>query len=253
MEAITFFNMNENDFSKKLYREFYSDLIDFKNLESTYMMCDFPTLHQITNRVSRQLNTKLSYLGNGNYHYLTFSILAQLKEPFTLITFDHHNDARIFPFQKMTSCGSWINDAMKWNPFLREVFIIGVDVKDKQMTAPNNASKIRILSKNDTSTEKLKRVSDEIKTEAIYLSIDRDFLSTKDVQTNWDQGEYRVSELLDYIQVVSENHRVLGADVCGDYVWDYRTMKKQTMQKVLRQSIQVNNQIFQSLATLNFT
>ena len=105
MENITFFHMSEKDFSNKIYKDLYSKKIDLCDLKETYTMCPLDVLEEIEKRLPTHQRDYLYYLGNGNYHYLTLVLLSRLSEPFTLITFDHHNDAGDF-FLEMTSCGS---------------------------------------------------------------------------------------------------------------------------------------------------
>lgn len=249
MENITFFHMSEKDFSNKIYKDLYSKKIDLCDLKETYTMCPLDVLEEIEKRLPIHQRDYLYYLGNGNYHYLTLVLLSRLSEPFTLITFDHHNDAGDFPFLEMTSCGSWIQTAVDRVPLMERVIIIGADSQNGKKTKENYSNQLFFVS--DTKVpENLQEISLLIKTKNIYMSIDRDYLSKEVVQTNWDQGDNQLSDLLKAIRFLANHHTLVGADVCGDIVWDYQTLNQLTMQATMQQSIQVNKKIFETLTNV---
>lgn len=248
MKDVTFFHMNEKDFSNKIYKDLYSTKIDLYDLRETYIMCHLDVLDEISKRLPSRQEDKLYYLGNGNYHYLTLVLLDRLKEPFTLITFDHHNDAHYFPFPEMTSCGSWIQTALEKLDLMKEAIIIGANADDMKEMKVDFSEKLFFLNEESISKKALEEVSYSIQTENIYISIDRDFLSEREVQTNWDQGSNQLSDLLYAIQLISKNHKLVGADVCGDIVWDFRTLNQYTMQSTLEKSTRVNKKIFEALS-----
>lgn len=250
MKKIAFFHMNEKDFSNKVYNSLYSKLIDFTDLRETYIICHFDTLSEISTRLERLPDYQLFYLGNGNYHYLTLVLLARQKEPFTLITFDHHHDSSDFPYSKMTSCGSWIQTAIQNLEFLKKVLVIGASANKLEELTPIPSPKLQLLYEKDISTKSLDDLSKQIPTKNIYISIDRDFLSEKVVQTNWEQGTHSLEDLLWGMRKLTQHHRLVGADVCGDILWDYQTLNRIRMQKTLKQSIEVNRQIFSLFSDL---
>ena len=248
MENITFFHMSEKDFSNKVYKDLYSTKIDLCDLRETYTMCHLNVLDEISKRLPCQKD-RLYYLGNGNYHYLTLVLLKQLTEPFTLITFDHHNDAGDFPFQEMTSCGSWIQMAIDRVPLMERVIVIGADGKNGKKTKENYSKQLLFMNEAETPNS-LQKIASFIHTKNIYMSIDRDYLAKEVVQTNWDQGKHQLSDLLKAMKVLADHHTLVGADVCGDIVWDYQTLNQLTMQTTLQQSIQVNQKIFETLTNV---
>jgi len=54
----------------------------------------------------------------------------------------------------------------------------------------------------------------------VYISIDKDVLSTDEVLTNWDQGNMSVDTLFMNLKRIFKNRRVLGIDICGDAMPD---------------------------------
>lgn len=250
MSGVTFFHTQGKDFSNVIYKDLYNHIIDIHELSGTYIMCHVDTLNKITEKIDKTKQGQLYYLGNGNYHYLTLSLLAQIKEPFTLVLFDHHNDAGYLPYPNMISCGSWVQNAVEDLPLLEEVFIIGANAGNKKDAKSQVASKINILNEDELSKGSLSDFASKIKTKNIYLSVDRDILSKKVVQTNWNQGKVSLKKLVKSLELVSQRHSVIGADVCGDIVWDYRTVNNYRKQRNLEQSVAVNKQIFEVLGKL---
>lgn len=250
MENITFFHMNEKDFSNKIYKELYTKRIDLFDLRETYIMCHLDVLEEISKRLPVHRKDCLYYLGNGNYHYLTLVLLKRMSEPFTLVTFDHHNDAGDFPFPDTISCGSWIQTAIETLPLMKRVIVIGADRENGKKTEKQTFNKLFFANPIDHSTKSIQKISSFILTKNIYISIDRDYLSEEVVQTNWDQGNNQLSDLLFAVELLAQNHKLVGADVCGDIVWDYQTLNQFTMQATLQQSIEVNRKIFETLSSL---
>jgi arginase family enzyme len=54
----------------------------------------------------------------------------------------------------------------------------------------------------------------------IYLSIDKDALSTAEAATNWDQGSLTFGQLAKTLKVLAENRKILGIDICGERARD---------------------------------
>jgi hypothetical protein len=56
-----------------------------------------------------------------------------------------------------------------------------------------------------------------IPTRDVYVTIDKDALRPADAVTNWDQGELSLDVLLELIRDIAAHHRIVGADVLGDW------------------------------------
>lgn len=250
MANVTLFHTKKTDLSKEIYQGLYHNLIDISDLYGTHIMCALDNLAVIEKRLPQQTNSQLYFLGSGNYHYLTLPLLNRIREPFTLVVFDHHNDAGLLPFKGMTSCGSWIHDALEEIPFLEKVVLIGPSGEDEKEVKDHLSKKIERLNEEDMIEKNIQELAKQIPTEKIYLSIDRDILSEKDVQTNWDQGTVRLPQLMKDAELISANHIVIGADVCGDLEWDYRSTSKFRLKSTLKQSVETNRQLFELLNRL---
>ncbi len=198
---------------------------------------------------------KLCFLGSGDFHHVTSFLLAQALENqpnlVTLIHFDNHPDW--VNFEKGTHCGSWVNRALGHRQ-VQKVITIGVCSHDLRLPewkganltllsqallelypydhAPSRVrhdygvgasfeqvdghlrwKTIRAIGEQNFIDHLLSR----IKTKSVYLTIDKDVLAYEDAITNWDQGCMRLPYLLSLIREISRYHRIVGADVTGDY------------------------------------
>src|ERR1700739_5035251 len=60
--------------------------------------------------------------GSGDFHHLTAVYVRQVKEPFTILSFDNHPDWDVRP--PHWSCGAWVNRALE-NPLVQQVAVWG--------------------------------------------------------------------------------------------------------------------------------
>ena len=247
MKNVTLINTRHQDILENIYGGLYRDIIDISDLHGTNTICTYDTVKQIEKIVNNKRKNTIYFLGNGNFHYLTFPIIQQIKESFTLIVFDHHNDAGTFPYENITTCGSWINDVIEHNKAVTEVLIIGKTKKNEKEMITKHKRKIRFLYETDMTQEAVQRLAKTIQTKRIYISIDRDVLTEEQVQTNWDQGNITMDELTKAVELISKDHIVIGADICGDLEWDYTSSFRYPMKKYLKQSVEANRQLFSVL------
>src|SRR5699024_9019037 len=134
MGAVTLINTTKENIAARIYKGLYENILDLSNLEGIHLISSLQTIIEISKRVSTFPRAGTFFLGNGNFHYLTLPILLQYQEPFSLIVFDHHSDAGILPFEGVTSCGSWINDALSMQSNLKRVYIIGLGGENIKQT-----------------------------------------------------------------------------------------------------------------------
>ncbi|MGB9553845.1 MAG: hypothetical protein ACPL7L_05675, partial [bacterium] len=51
----------------------------------------------------------------------------------------------------------------------------------------------------------------------LYISLDKDVLAPGELKLGWEQGTWKLSDLLDLLSLVlSQNVSLIGADVCGE-------------------------------------
>ena len=164
--------------------------IDCRNISGTRCYLDDEAKVEIQNRILPYSPSGIHFIDSGNYHYLTLLWLEKLDTDFNLILFDHHPDNQPPSFGQITSCGGWVLESTDTLPHLKKVFTFGVG-QDPDI--------------NDIPTDL-----------PIYISIDKDILSTDYAITDWDQGDMTVSELINYLSNLLNSRDLIGVDICGD-------------------------------------
>lgn len=56
-----------------------------------------------------------------------------------------------------------------------------------------------------------------IGTRDIWVTVDKDVLSTDEAVTNWDQGEMTMAHVTEVFRTLADRFHIAGIDVCGDY------------------------------------
>lgn len=224
------------------------EMVDFSAVSGTNCMCDDGAMSQIRSEI-RQHGIgadEIHFIDNGNYHYMPAIMLEQVKEPFSLVVFDHHPDMQPPMFGDILSCGGWVLYALENNPNIRDVHIIGADRKlidelpDDVRERAHFYDVYDVICRRDYyfngSDVHEKRVDgesascndyddiDDLKKCVIlpetqfpvYISVDKDVVTPDEITTNWDQGEMRVSELLATIDRFFDEKKVIGVDICGE-------------------------------------
>lgn len=198
-----------------IYREqnFYADVphicVDASDISGTYGYCDAGAASIIRERTAGLPINGIHFLDNGNYHYLSYFWLEKLAEPACLVVFDHHTDMQLPAFGRILSCGSWILDVLEDNSKVRNAVVAGPEanagipreIEDRVAVASGSEKDIVAMLPKDLP---------------VYISIDKDVLSEKEVETNWDQGEMSLDVLVSEIEEIAESRKLLGADVCGE-------------------------------------
>ncbi|MDV4183621.1 arginase [Rhizobium brockwellii] len=198
---------------------------------------------------------QLAFMGSGDFHHVTALLLDTALElrpvSTTLVHFDNHPDW--VNFEGGMHCGSWINSALS-NPRIDKVVTVGVcsgDLRNPERKGANlrwlREGKLELYPyehppsrvsaeygsgasyRQDGRALYWKSISEvgeenfidlilsRIGTEAVYFTIDKDVLGADDAVTNWDQGRMRLPYLMALISEIGSRHRVVGADVTGDY------------------------------------
>lgn len=155
----------------------------------------------------------LCYWGAGEYHYVTLLRLQALRQPVTLLLFDHHHDAA--PLQNgVVTCGNWVRHALAL-PWVRRVVWVGGRRPEMQLYLPHP----RILRAAEPGPPEPFAVWADraIPTADVYISIDKDVLAPDDGFTSWGAGDLALSELLDWLGALARHRRIVGADVGGEW------------------------------------
>ena len=176
----------------------------------------------------------IHFFDNGNYHYMSKLWTDCVQEPFDLVVFDHHPDMQPPRFEGILSCGGWIKEVLDHNKFVQNVTVIGVadhlveEIREDLTQA--NAAEIldRVTFIRESELKKHpENLSSLVCSELasvlssnIYLSIDKDALNTQEAATNWDQGSLTFEQLANTLQILAQNRKILGIDICGERARD---------------------------------
>lgn len=192
--------------------------INLSDISSTKRLCEKSTLDAIYERISKRNNRGITFIGSGNYHYISYLLLSEITEPFTLLLLDHHTDMLNSPDQSIITCGSWIIPALETLPKLQQVIIIGVG-KDWETSFPKKyRGKVSVLPYKQIidNPSFIHRITSLIKTEAVYISIDKDVFNENEAVTDWDQGEMTLKQLDQLLFTIASTKNIIGEDICGE-------------------------------------
>jgi arginase family enzyme len=176
-------------------------------------------LRKIQNRLQSRKHKRITLIGNGNYHYVTYVLLSEIRQPFTLILFDHHTDLAHSGDIPFISCGSWVSTALRTLPLLNRVVIIGAQPSNRRPASdiPDNVTVISEQEVVRSSTaEVVRAIRSELPDQPLYISVDKDVLDQENAVTNWDQGSMTLRQLLDVIRELKRTYPLAGVDICGE-------------------------------------
>lgn len=167
-------------------------LLDLSDISGTEMYIDDQSEEEIRRRTELIdiSGYRLRFLDNGNYHYMSRIFASYVKEPFDLITFDNHTDDQPPAFEGLKSCGSWRRDIAVENSCLKSSMLIQKYDDFRTVYIPSELP--------------------------LYISIDKDVLSDKVLNTNWDQGEMTAEQLLSLLEKLMKEREIIAVDVCGE-------------------------------------
>jgi len=198
--------------------------IDCRHLSGTDCYCDNEGEEALAEIIGRCPVGGIHFIDSGNYHYVTKFWTDRIHEPFALVMLDHHPDMQPPLFEHILSCGSWVKDVLDSNPNCRKVVIVGASDELIRSVPHGYEGMVHFYSDNDLDHEESwKRFSQELISEPVYISIDKDVLSPEYAVTNWDQGSMSLKELEKLLYIILLHHPVLGMDICGEFLPDSDT------------------------------
>ena len=152
--------------------------------------------------------SSIHLLDSGNYHHLSRVYLDLIKEPFNLVVYDNHTDMQFSAFGNILSCGSWIADAYETLHNLNKIIVVGANSSYIEECAFNKDRRVVFTdSISDVHLENLL---------PIYISIDKDVLSSNEFISDWDQGSMSLAALKKEMEFLIDRFRVIGTDICGE-------------------------------------
>ena len=250
----------EQPFMQKLRESAATDnnihWLDCTQIDGTDCYCDDDAQAQLNKMMNEAVATApgIHFFDNGNYHYMSKLWTGRVQEPFDLVVFDHHPDMQPPRFEGILSCGGWIKEVLERNKFVQNVIVTGVAdhlveeirndlsqtgnehlldrvqfVKESELTQHTSHFTFHIVNSLCSFTKCWARSypcehgCDTRPTHLstpVYISIDKDALSTSEAATNWDQGSLTFAQLADTLTALAQNHKILGIDICGERARD---------------------------------
>lgn len=200
---------------ESFYKDGDCEWIDCSDLSGVNGFCDETSREEIDARISG-LEGWIHFIDGGNFHYLSYLLMKHIREPFTLVVFDHHTDMKPSMFAGLLSCGCWIKEALDALPFLKNVVLIGVADSLADTAEPDYAGRVRIISESMAEAgDTWLGILEAEASEAVYLSIDKDAFGREEVVTDWDQGTMTLEQLERAYRIL-DSRRILGVDICGE-------------------------------------
>lgn len=215
MKSVSVLNFSGVYERQSFYKDRDCEWIDCSDLSGVNGFCDETSREEIDARISG-LEGWIHFIDGGNFHYLSYLLMKHIREPFTLVVFDHHTDMKPSMFAGLLSCGCWIKEALDALPFLKNVVLIGVADSLADTAEPDYAGRVRIISESMAEAgDTWLGILEAEASEAVYLSIDKDAFGREEVVTDWDQGTMTL-ELLERAYRILDSRRILGVDICGE-------------------------------------
>lgn len=218
-KGISLLNFDGTLQKQSLLRSYPVEWIDFSDLQSCYGYCSMDSLRKIQKRLKERKHKRITLIGNGNYHYVTYVLLSEIREPFSLLLFDHHTDLAPKANIPYISCGSWVSAAVSKLPLLKHVVIIGVHERNSRQTSavPDN---VTVITEQEvirsSAAELVQAIREAAGDDPLYISVDKDVLDPENAVTNWDQGSMTLRQLLDVIRLLKRTYPLAGVDICGE-------------------------------------
>ena len=117
----------------------------------------------------------------------------------------------------MTSCGDWAAQVIMENKNLVQLILVGAANEDISQIDVTNKEKLVTFSveelRNGTGKEKLEDIITDV---PFYISIDKDILDRRYIETNWSQGHMPLGMLDHLLEFFLKDKKILGIDICGE-------------------------------------
>ena len=246
--------------------------LDCTQIAGTDCYCDDEAVKAIRGQIADAGITDahgIHFIDGGNYHYMSKIWTDMVQEPFSLVVFDHHPDMQAPRFGGILSCGGWVLEVLKSNPFVQSVTLIGVadhlvDEIRQEISQTGNAhvlDKVLFIKESELSSVTLDSIPYRLSAsrvqndnsasvtlkgafrrsigpmDSIYISIDKDALAPAYAATNWDQGSLDVANLKKIIAGLASSHKILGIDICGERARDIEDSRADALNSELNREL----------------
>lgn len=251
--SVNILDFDEVYSTQTYFKKAHYKRINLSDIRNANRYCERKSLVSIDQRLKEYKDKGITFIGSGNYHYVTYLLMKEVKSPFTLVLFDHHTDMMDAPCESLVTCGSWVLNSLENLPMLKKVVIIGTS-EDLVKTIPKHLNKrVLILSEEVVGQADIKRyIKAAVSTDNIYVSIDKDVLEESEAITNWDQGHMKLMQLLNFIEFIASDKQICGIDVCGEYPYNpIANFDGQTLKAIKKNNI-ANFKILDTISKLNY-
>lgn len=214
--AVNILNFDQVYQNQNFWQSNKCEWINLLELKSVNGYCSSGSLRVIDKKLRKRHNKEITLIGSGNYHYVTYLLLAEIKTPFSLVLFDNHTDMMPPPYKSLVSCGSWVLNSLKQLPLLKKVVVIGARADLVAAVPRKITSKVAVFSTLNWQATLANEILSAIPTRDVYISIDKDVLNKSEAITNWDQGNMKLADLLILLKFLGRYKKVCGLDICGE-------------------------------------
>lgn len=215
---INIFNFDDVYKKQDFYKDDNYNVISLKDICGTNSYCDDNARKCLKKRIEDINLPNISFIGSGNYHYVSLFLIEKIKEDFTLVLFDNHTDMQKPLFEELISCGGWVRTALLTDCYLKQVIIIGTSSTATKDIDNDIKDKVTIIDKELISNnEKWSIMLSNIIKYPVYISIDKDVFSDDLAKTNWDHGDMSLKNFLKGFECIKKKCYIIGMDVCGEY------------------------------------
>ena len=175
--------------------------------------------------------------GSGDFHHLTALWLRHFEEELTVVSFDNHPDWDVRP--PKWCCGAWVNRALEL-PQVKKVSVWGcgnfecwwpgqifgnrcaenlgkLEVHPWADDRPRGKQERRGAIFRANWRNKFERFVEEIARKNVYVTVDLDCLRADEAVTNWENGKFKVDDVVWALGRLRSGTRIVGGDVCGAY------------------------------------
>ncbi|MFA6661618.1 MAG: arginase family protein [Bacilli bacterium] len=215
MQTIIIMNFSNIYDNQDFYKNKQYKLLDCKDIISTNCICSKKAESQLKELIKQEPYNSIHFIDSGNYHYITKFWTDKIERDFVLVVFDHHLDMQNNKMNQNLNCGNWIIKAME-NQHLKKAILIGAKYNDDNVKICHGLSKVSIFNQVESSKqENMQKITSIIGEYPIYISIDKDVMSSKVIETNWDQGTMSKNTLFKLLHFLILNNETIGLDICG--------------------------------------
>ena len=242
---------------QNLISRYKAEIIDLKEFgPKARLWMNEKTKTRLEEKMQGSSADSVTFLGSGDFHHISSTLINQFHQPLSVIVFDFHPDWDTLP--PRFGCGSWISRILE-NKNIKKCILAGVssgDISSGWLQSGNLDSlendrleiypyahkpsrvffrripqslsfkfKRRLLFdeiywnelKNKNLKDFFSSILKRLPTKEVYVSIDKDCLKRNYALTNWEEGFLSLDELLLMLDLIKQELDIVGADITGDY------------------------------------